>query len=136
MGIPTEYYDLEVENVTWWKSQVQDDGGQVPTRTLGKNEEYNATLGSKIISNIDFDFTERIYTLKYFDIRDIMSILGGLRSSIIPLVAFIVPLLTLHFLYNLAIIIDDKITVDKQNEMIKMINIAVKQFKLINVALR
>ena len=55
---------------------------------------------------------------------DIMSKLGGLRASIIPILGYILPFLTLHFLYSLAGIIDDKITTDKQDEMLKMIDIA------------
>lgn len=60
------------------------------------------------MANIDFDFTERIYTIKYFGIMDVMSTLGGLRASILPLLGWFIPLMTLHFLYSLAGIIDEK----------------------------
>lgn len=103
-------------------------------RVIGKNDEYDPETGSSIISNLDFDFTERIYELQYYGVMDIMSKLGGLRASIIPLLGYLLPLLTLHFLYSLAGIIDDKITNDKHTEMVKMIEISIKQFRLIKAA--
>lgn len=62
---------------------------------------------------------------------DIMSKLGGLRASIMPLVGFLVPLLTLHFLWSLAGIIDDKMEFNQRREMLSLIKIGKKQFELI-----
>ena len=79
-----------------------------PIRKVGKNEEFDPKESSDLISNIDFDFTERIYDVSYFGIMDLMSKLGGLRASIMPILGYVAPLLALHFLYSLAGIIDEK----------------------------
>ena len=68
--------------------------------------------GTDIISNVEFDFTQRIYDVQYYSLLDVLSKLGGLRASILPIIAYFVPLLTLHFLYTLAGIIDDKLEDD------------------------
>ena len=64
-----------------------------------------------MVQNIDFDFTERIYDVHYFGIMDLLSKLGGLRASILPILGYVAPLLTLHFLWSLAGIIDEKLAV-------------------------
>ena len=65
--------------------------------------------GRSIVSNLDFDFTERIYEVQYYGLMDLLAKLGGLRASIAPMLGYIAPLLTLHFLYTLACIMDDKL---------------------------
>ena len=104
-------------------------------RKLGWNETFNSTTGSNIVSNIDFDFTERIYDIQYYGILDVLSKLGGLRASIFPIVGYFAPLLTLHFLYSLAGIVDNKIKKDNQHMMIEVIYVSRKQFKLVRAAL-
>lgn len=81
---------------------------------------------TSIVSNLDFDFTERIYNIEYFGLMDIMSKLGGLRASIMPLVGYLAPLFALHFLWSLAGIIDDKMEANQRKEMLRMIKIADK----------
>ena len=61
------------------------------------------------MSNLEFDFTERIYDVRYHGVLDVLSELGGLRASIVPMLNYIAPLLTLHFLWSLAGIMDDKL---------------------------
>lgn len=131
MGIPTSFSDRIEERIIWRKSVVQNDDGMTPIRTLGAGEVFNNTF---IVSNLDFDFTERIYNIQYFGIMDVMSTLGGLRASIVPIIGYLVPLLTLHFLYSLAGIIDDKMEANQQTEMIHLIVIGRKQFKLVKAA--
>lgn len=82
-----------------------DDNGKTPLR-----QEMFKT-GTNIVSNIEFDFTERIYDIHYYGIMDVLSKLGGLRASIAPIIGYFVPLLTLHFLWSLAGIIDDKLEI-------------------------
>lgn len=62
-----------------------------------------------MVSNIDFDFTERIYDIQYFGILDLLSKLGGLRASLVPILGYAAPFLALHFLYSLAGIIDERL---------------------------
>ena len=75
---------------------------------------------------MDFDFTERIYDIQYYGVMDVLAKLGGLRASILPMIGYIVPLLTLHFLYSLAGIIDDKLEGDQKNEMVDMVKVSRK----------
>lgn len=88
-----------------------------------------------MVSNIDFDFTERIYVIHYFGIMDLLSKLGGLRASILPILGYAAPLLALHFLWSLAGIIDDKLGQLQIDEMLNLVKISRRQLKLIKVAL-
>ena len=45
------------ENVIWQKSVIMTEKGFTPIRTKEK------VTGTHIVSNIDFDFTERIYNI-------------------------------------------------------------------------
>ena len=63
-----------------------------------------------MVSNVNFEFTERIYDVEYFGIMDLLSKLGGLRASILPIIGYVAPFLALHFFYSLAGIIDDKMS--------------------------
>ena len=65
---------------------------------------------------------------------DLLSKLGGLSASINPIIGYVIPLFTLHFLYKLAGIIDDKLEELQRDEMINLVEICRKQFKLISVA--
>ena len=70
-----------------------DDDGYTPLRPV-----YRVS-GTKIVSNIDFDYTQRIYDVHYYGFMDVLSKLGGLRASILPILGYFLPFLTLHFLY-------------------------------------
>lgn len=72
---------------------------------IGYKENFNETSNSNIIQTINFDFTQRVYDMEYYDLLDLLSKLGGLRASILPLIGYIIPLLSLHFFYKLAEII-------------------------------
>lgn len=109
MGVPYAFADRLEQKLLWRKSVVVNDAGQTPVRKLGKDEEFDQETSTALVSNIDFDFTERIYDVQYFGIMDLLSKLGGLRASINPIIGYIIPLMTLHFLYSLAGIIDEKL---------------------------
>ena len=96
--------DIVSQQILWAPTQISDDD-----HLTGLRPEYNRSV---IQSNIDFDFTERIYDLHYFGWMDILSKIGGLRASILPLFGYLLPLLTLHFLWTLAGIIESKIEQD------------------------
>ena len=92
---------------------------------------YNRSI---VQSNIDFDFTERIYDVHYYSFLDILSQLGGLRASILPILQYFMPLLTLHFLWKLANIIDNAMHQNQQNELLKLMKVINRQFILIEIA--
>ena len=94
----------------WKTSSDTNDDNQIPTR-----DKYNSTL---IQFNVDFDYTERIYNINYYTILDIMAILGGLKASIMPIFAYLAPLLALHFLMQLARIIDEKMHENQHIELL------------------
>ena len=122
MGFPTSYGDRVENKVIWRKSVVVNDDQMTPIRKLDENDEFY----NKIIANIDFDFTERVYDIHYFDFSDIMAKLGGLSASILPFFNILIPLLTLHFLYTLAGIISDKMRENHDQEMIGLVKILLK----------
>jgi len=77
-----------------------------------------------IQSNIDFDFSERIYNINYFTFLDIMAVIGGLKASIMPIIGYLAPLLALHFLISLAQIIVDKMHDNQHKEHLELLRVA------------
>ena len=123
LGFPTSYADRVETQVIWRKSVIVNDDQKTPIRMIDKNDDEFSDL---IISNIDFDFTERIYDVHYFGVADVLAKLGGLSASILPFFTYIVPLMTLHFLYTLAGIISDKMRDLHDQEMISLVKIQLK----------
>ena len=101
-GIPYEFEDKIDDHLLWRKSVVINDDFKTPLRP--SNDEH-----TRVVSNIDFYFTERIYDIEYYGLMDLLSKIGGLRASIMPMIGYMGPFLALHFLYSLAGIIDDKL---------------------------
>lgn len=62
--------------------------------------------------------------MNYYGLMDVLAKLGGLRASIAPIIGYLVPLLTLHFLWSLAGIIDDKLETLQFDEMVSLIKVA------------
>lgn len=71
---------------------------------------------STITVNLEFDFTERVFTLFYFSLSDILSIIGGLKASISPLLSSLTPLFILIFLIKLSYIIREKMEQNYKEE--------------------
>ena len=110
----------------WRKTQeINDD------HMTGIRSKFNRTI---IQSNLDFDFTERVYDVSFYSFLDILSKLGGLRASILPILKYCMPLLTLHFLWKLSGIIDNAMHNNQQNELLKLLKTAKRQFLLIEDA--
>ena len=65
------------------------------------------TNSSTINVMIDYDFTERQITYKYYNTFDIFAKIGGILAFIVPIVATITPFVALYFLYSLAKILND-----------------------------
>ena len=55
-----------------------------------------------------FDFTQRVFTINFFTVFDIMAVLGGFKSSLGPILTVFTPILTLMFLFQLSTIIRER----------------------------
>ena len=125
-GFPVSPQDIVLRNVIWLKTQVVNDDFKLDVRT-----EFNRSV---IQANIDFDYTERQFFLHFYSIMDILSTLGGLRASILPILQNFVPLMVLHFLWSLAGIIYDSTQRQRQTELLRFVKAAKRQFLLIDRA--
>lgn len=54
-------------------------------------------------------FVERQYILHYYTIGDILATVGGLRSSIMPIIGEFSPFFVLYFLFELIRVIKKKL---------------------------
>jgi hypothetical protein len=68
-----------------------------------------------------FDFTEREYSIKYFDVMDIVATLGGINGFLKPVLGVFGPLFILYFLILLANILIDKYNDDYKNELVQFV---------------
>ena len=69
------------------------------------NADYRARIeapdafnSSKIIVQLNFNFIEKEFTTKYFGVLDIMSKIGGLQTSVMPMIRMATPWFALVFL--------------------------------------
>ena len=74
--------------------------------------------------SLDFEFTEKVITLKFFTVFDIMTIIGGFNASLLPAINMILPLFVLYFLFQLGEIIRDKLKYNYYIEMRRLIKIS------------
>lgn len=79
---------------------------------------------STIAINLEFDFTERVFTLHFFTFGDILSIVGGLKASIDPLFTSITPIFVLLFLIQLSYILRDKMELNYRDEHLELLTVA------------
>lgn len=73
---------------------------------------------------LQFDFTERIFTLYYFSVFDILASIGGLKASIGPILSIATPVSILIFLIKLAMIIRDSLHQNYIDEHYRLLPIA------------
>ena len=105
-GIPYEWEDIEKSELIWKQSIVRDDNNLTPKRIVLPGEQIKDTA---IISNIDFEFTDRIYRIHFYGLMDMLSEIGGLKASLEPLIGLFTPLFIASFLYQLAGVIQFKV---------------------------
>ena len=74
--------------------------------------------------NIDFDFTERVYNIHFYGVMDILSRLGGLRASLLPIFGLLAPLFVTSFLYQLAKVSQTNVEERRLKEIVHFIRIA------------
>ena len=65
LGYPVSSVDIVLSRVIWRKTLVINDKHMTGVRAI-----YS---GSTIQSNIDFDFTERVYDVHFYSLLDILS---------------------------------------------------------------
>lgn len=94
--------DIVYKKLIWSKSTDYDENGEANLKAGGDSSSSNT-----LVMPVDFDFTQREYTLKFYTFDDILAKVGGLRASIMPILAFFAPLLVLYFLFELASIIKE-----------------------------
>jgi hypothetical protein len=90
----------------WKTSVVRDDDNYAPLRIRLPGEPVNETA---VISNIDFEYTERVYNIHFYTFSDMLAQIGGLRSSLGPILGLVVPFFTMSFLHTLAGLIQKKV---------------------------
>lgn len=99
-GIPFQYSNLVTNRLLWTRSTKYDENGEENVRSKRSS--------NTLIMPIDFDFTQREYTIKFFDFWDILAKIGGLRAAIFPFFMFFMPLLVLYFLIELSTITKER----------------------------
>ena len=85
---------------------------------------------------LEFDFTQRVYSYSYFTVGDILSKIGGLSASIMPIVGRFAPFFALYFMLELAAIIKGHLTRKYNQEVTKFIELASEQFSKLEEALK
>ena len=109
--------------LVWKKTVVANDDFWTPTRILLPDQKVNNTA---ILSNIDFEFTERIYKIHFYGFLDLLSTIGGLRASLEPIFELALPLFIGHFLYSLAGVVKNKMSQNRLKEMLRLVKSARK----------
>lgn len=83
--------------------------------------------------SLDFDFTQREYTVTFITFWDIFAEIGGLKAAIMPLVQLFVPFWILFFLISLSHIIKDASAEKAKLEFIELLHVSARQFKMIQM---
>jgi hypothetical protein len=95
---------------------------------FGIRDSFNS---STILMQLNFDFTQRVFSYNYFTFADILSRIGGLQGSIMPLLGQLTPLFMLYFLVKLCEIIKEKLEESYLKDAAKFATLAGKQFQKI-----
>ena len=101
IGIPYKWKHY-IKRETVWKKVADVDEDNLALMKPKSND-------SSVFAIIDFDYTERVYDLTYYGFVDVFAAFGGLLAVFKIWLGWITPLFVLHFLYELASIIDDKL---------------------------
>ena len=89
--IPTSFEDIIEYKVHWGRAIDLNADYRIPN-SLDVNQ-------TNVMIMINFDYTEKIFTIKYTGVMDILQRVGGLQASIIPVMRFASPWLMLLFLF-------------------------------------
>lgn len=73
--------------------------------------------GTDIVLSLNMKFVERQYILNYYTLGDLLSKVGGLRASIMPIIGYFSPLFVLYFLLELARVIKKSLNKDYTDKL-------------------
>jgi hypothetical protein len=125
-AFPIKHGDKEWFYLDWHKNvQNIDENGLVEINPTYRN--------SDMVVSLDFDFTQREYTVTFVTFWDIFAEIGGLKAAILPLVHILVPFWILFFLISLSHIIKDASAEKAKLEFIDLLHVSVRQLKLIQM---
>ena len=127
-GFPIHFEDWAYKTILWTGAKNTNKDAEV-----GK-KPANERNGTDMLANINFDFTERKYTVTYFGIGDLFSKVGGMRASVLPIINLVIPFLSLWFLMMLADTIVWSADVRHIEELVNFIKTCQKQLLLIRFA--
>lgn len=113
--LPTSFEDIIEYKVNWGRAFDMDADYRIPN-SLDVNQ-------TSVIIMINFDYTEKIFTIKYTGVLDIMQRIGGLQASIMPIMRFANPWLYLVFLIALCRIIREKAQDMYKNEILTFLKL-------------
>ena len=99
LGFPLSFENKTYKQINWGGAKNLDVDLKVPLKSK------DMVRSSDMIANVDYDFTERQYTLHYYKITDMLKSIGGIRSSVLPIIGLVLPFFGLWFLMLLADII-------------------------------
>jgi hypothetical protein len=112
--IPLSHESRTYKMVDWTGETKNNKDLRVPLKPAA------LVNGTDMIANINYEFTERQYTLNYFGFKDILATVGGMRSSVLPIIGLLLPFLGLWFLMLIADIIIRNAAKNQQAELFKL----------------
>lgn len=126
LGIPTGWKDYIYKNLIWTGTTDVTENWMVP-----KRGQYSS---SDMIANINFEFTQRKYTKWYYGLDDILKGIGGIRSTVLPIIGFLIPFIVIYFLVLLADYVKWAAEKNYNKELHELATIAHKQLLTIRDA--
>ena len=116
LGIPTSYDDEIIMKLLWTRNSqnIDQDGRVLVTDNTNR----------AVVINVNFDFTQREYTILYKTFSDVFQSLGALKSALSPFFQPLFILLPLYFLYHLANITRDSSRNQTRLEFMDMLKTA------------
>lgn len=126
--MPLAFTNRTYKSVDWTGEVNNNKDLRVP---LMPKSEVN---GTNMIANINYEFTERQYTLHYYSFKDILASVGGMRASVLPIIGLLLPYLGLWFLMMLGDIIRRHSAKNQEDELFRLAKICLKQLLLVKDA--
>ena len=114
-GIPLSYGPIEIERLILGKTTTNINENKEVEKLPNPSESDNPF---QVRFDIHLNFHIKVISIKYMTVKDIISDVGGFKSSIEPLIGLLVPWLTIKYLAKLSGIIKNH-NVNKYKLLIK-----------------
>lgn len=125
LGFPISFKSTTIKHIDW-------QGEMLLTKELAVAKKAPSEVnGSDMVANINYDFTERQYTLHYYKIKDMLTSVGGIRASVLPIIGFMLPFFGLWFLMILGDIIVQNARNNQEDAIFKLAQTCQKQLRLV-----